>query len=271
MRKRVLGVVLSIALAGVGVFLTLAYVNKAEERAVAAEETVEVLVVENTIVAGERAQDIGGRIKAVLVPAKVQAAGSVASLADLEGKVAAVDLQPGEQVLESRFITEEELVENVGLQIPEGLLEVTIAVAPDRALGGELQPGDMVAVVASFEPFQVQAIEPGEIEEFFGATVEDDENRNLRTPNTSHIILHKILVTYTAQERLPAPTDREDAAEEGVELAPTGNLLVTMAMSAPDVERVVFSAEHGTVWLAREPANASESGTQIQTRGTIYR
>ncbi len=272
MKKRILGVVASVVLAGVGVFLTLSYVNSAEERAVEGQQTVEVLVVENTIAAGESAADIGERVKAVLVPTKVQAEGSVASLGELTGMVAAVDLQPGEQVLKSRFITEAEQVAQQEFQVPDGLLQVTIALEPDRALGWELEQGDLVAVLASFDPFQVQGVEPGELEQFFGSTpTGNEDDAGARTPNTTHIILHKVLVTDVDFERLPEPDDRDDAEVVGVQLAPTGNLLVTLAAEAPDIEKIVFTAEHGEVWLAKEPGNASEAGTQIQTRGTIYR
>ncbi|MCZ6857885.1 MAG: hypothetical protein O7F70_07790, partial [Gemmatimonadetes bacterium] len=51
---------------------------------------------------------------------------------------------------------------------------------------------------------------------------------------------------------------------------PTGNLLVTLAMEPDDVERTVFSAEFGTVWLAQESETAPDKATRIQTRGTIY-
>ena len=52
--------------------------------------------------------------------------------------------------------------------------------------------------------------------------------------------------------------------------APTGKLLVTLALDAPSVERVVFAAEHGTVWLSAEPSDAPEDGTKIVERGNVY-
>ncbi len=42
------------------------------------------------------------------MPTKVAASGAVADLASLAGKVAAIDLLPGEQVVSSRFVTPEE-------------------------------------------------------------------------------------------------------------------------------------------------------------------
>lgn len=278
MNRRVLGLLASLALAIVGTFLVLSYVSDADERAAAGEERVSLLVVTQLVEAGEAAADLGGKVETVQLPAHAQAAGAVASLADLGDRVAAVNLLPGEQLLDARFVTQEELIDASGVDVPDDLLEVTVSLAPDRAMGGLVSPGDLVAVLASFDPFDIQAVEPGSLEQVFGTlggVVSTDleipgVTPNLKTPNSTHIIIHKALVTSVQIERLPAQPDREDAEAVGVELAPTGNLLITLALDAPAVERVVFSSEHGAVWLAKEPPAAPEAGTQIQTRGTIY-
>ncbi len=276
MNRKVLGVLASVALAGVGAFLVLSYVNAADERALADQEVVEVLVVAQTVAAGERVENLGDRVKSALVPAKVQAPGSLASLDGLEGKVAAVDLQPGEQLLASRLIAQETFLEaeEPELEIPPGTLQVTVSLEPDRAVGGKLAPGDTVAVFASFDPFNVETVEPGELEPFIGvATDEEKAGVAKKTSNSTHIILHKILVTGVQIERLPQNRASADDSEgsSGPDLAPTGNLLITLALEPPDAEKVVFTAEHGMVWLGHETESVNEAGTRIQTRGTIYR
>jgi pilus assembly protein CpaB len=50
---------------------------------------------------------------------------------------------------------------------------------------------------------------------------------------------------------------------------PVGNLFVTLALDGPSVERVVFGAEHGRLWLAAQPADAAEGGTKVQTRAEM--
>ena len=72
----------------------------------------------------------------------------------------AVDLVPGEQVIATRFVTPQQLAETREYQIPDELLAVTLSLSPDRALGGELSPGDLIAVIASFEPFEINGVEP---------------------------------------------------------------------------------------------------------------
>ncbi len=53
-------------------------------------------------------------------------------------------------------------------------------------------------------------------------------------------------------------------------LAPTGNLLVTLGVDPVSAERVIFTIEHGYLWLGREGANVANLDTDIQTRETVY-
>ena len=55
-----------------------------------------------------------------------------------------------------------------------------------------------------------------------------------------------------------------------VERAPSNELLVTLALSSPEVEQVVFAAEFGHIWLTAENADADENGTRIVTLGQAY-
>ena len=281
MNRKILGAVAAILLAAVGTFILVVYVRGAEERALEGEESVSVLVVSEPIEKGTPVSEIADRVTTELVPAKVQTAGTVEDLSDLEGRVAAVDLLPGDQIVSSRFITPAALQTARPVEVPEGLLEVTVSLNPERAFGGQVTPGDTVAIVASFDPFQLDGLEPSFLEpgedgaELTEVDTETSEDRVARSsPNTSHILLHKVLVTNVQVEQLPVAPESQD--EEGgaptytPDLAPTGNLLISLALTAPDIERLVFTAEFGNIWLALEPLNAREGNTYIQTRGSVY-
>lgn len=268
MNRRLIGLVLAVLMAAAGTFVLVSYVRGAEERAIAGEESVEVLVVDRPIVKGTAASKIGPNVKRILVPAKVQAPGSIADLADLGEKVAAVDLLPGDQVVTGRFVEAKELAAASRIQVPESLLQVTLSLSPERAVGGQLTPGATVGVFASFDPFTGTGFDPS-LDDGLPGTTTSPQTR-IQTPNSTHLILHKILVTNVQVERLPKEDALESSADQGLELAPTGNLLVTLAVEADAAERIIFAAEHGAVWLANEPLEAYEFGTQIQTRETIY-
>lgn len=266
MNKRVIGMVVSVALAAIGTFALLTYVRGADERALAGEATVEVLVVDTPVAKGTPISEVAKAVTTEWVPVKVRAEGSVSTLANLSGTVAAVDLLPGEQVVSARFVSPVDLAAETVVEIPDGLLEVTIALDPQRAVGGQPLPGDLVAVVASFNDVAAEPVDELSTPGSFGS-----EEEVAATLAATHIILHKVLIANVQANEQIQRVAEADATEAGFAAAPTGSLLVTFAVSAPDVERLVFAAEHGRIWLAREPVDAPEDGTSVQTNLVIYR
>ncbi|MDH3606695.1 MAG: hypothetical protein OER12_06840 [Acidimicrobiia bacterium] len=271
MDRKWVGVLISLVLAAVGTWVLVQYVNGADDRALEGTETVDVLVVSDTIPEGASIDDVSARVERQQVPVTAQAVGSLNSLSSLQGTVTAVALVPGEQVIASRFVTPQQFSETQEFAIPDELLAVTISLSPDRALGGELAPGDLVAVVASFAPFDVTGVDPSLVD----PDAEEDANSAIielpQTPNTSGIIVHKAIVTNVQVEQLPEETTAESAEAQGARLAPTGNLLVTIATEAPYIEKIVFTAEWGSVWLAIEGELAPDEFDQVQSRNLVYR
>ena len=274
MNRKWIGVIVAVVLAAVGTWVIVQYVQGADDRALEGEETVSVLVVDTQIAAGTAGEDIAGSVRVELVPVKVQAPGSLGSVEDLEsleGLVASVDLIPGEQVLTARFITPQLLEEQDDIIVPDGLLEVTLSLTPERAIGGVIRPGDRIAIFASFDSFTSDAGESGdEPTPEPGAEEGPTAEESIATKETTHIILHKVLVTNVQVEELPAENTAEDTSTATLELSPTGRLLVTLALEPENAERFVFTAEFGTVWLAEESATVDETGTSIQDISTVY-
>jgi pilus assembly protein CpaB len=228
-RQKLIGIIVSVALAAVGTGLLVTYVRSAEDRALKGEKTIGALVVVNTIPKGTKAEEIGGSLRLEQVPAKVLARDSLASTGPLAGKVTAVDLLPGEQLVATRFATPAE-----AQGIAPGMLQVTVSLDSVRAIGGQVRKGDSVAVAASFQE-----------------------------PETTHLILQKVAVTDVRTE-VGVPVAGKAEGE-----SPTGKVMVTLALDAPSVERVVFAAEHGSLWLSWQPKEAGEAGTKVQTRAGV--
>lgn len=271
MRRKVIGIVAALILAGVGTVALVGFVRNAEARAQAGEELVEVYVATQVIPAGTPATDLDGRIRVEQVPEKVRATEGVVELATLAGRVAAVDLVPGEQLVIGRFVERSDFANRpVGVVVPEGTIEVTIELEPQRAVGGLVTAGETVAVFASFEPFDLQAtvVEvDGEEVALPTAVAEAVEGS---TPNTTHLILHKVLVTAVQEDVGDAGFGGDDDERDVLRESPDGSLLVTLALDPADAERLVFTAEFGSIWLASERGDVPEGGTTIQTRGSVY-
>ncbi len=271
MSKRVVGIITALLLAAVGTAVLVAYVNTAEKRAQEGEELVEVYVVDTTIVAGTAGTDLVDSVRVEKVPAKVRAENSVDSLQALADRVASVDLLPGEQLVDSRFIRRTEFANRVaGVVVPEDKVEVTVRLTPERAVGGLITPGETVAVLGSFEPFELN---PGVVEvdgqevalpEAIAAQVQG------KTPNATNILIHRVLITAVQQVSSQGISSDEEEETNRLEDAPEDDLLVTLALSPVDAERVVFTAEFGFLYLASERETVSDAPTEIQTRDRVF-
>ncbi len=246
MRRRILAAFAAILLLVVGTFMLLSYVSGADERALAGVQTVEVLVVDETIPAGTAGDQLTGLVRTELVPAKVALDGRVTDLSDLAGRVASVDLLAGEQLLAGRFVRPDDLQVAGTVAVPTGLQEVSVLLEPQRVVGGRLAAGDTVGVYLS------QVLPDG-------------------TAQTS-AVLHQVLVTQVQGAPIAADPDAEADPEtaSATSGAPVASLMVTLAVTARDAETVVFGAEHGSLWLSLETEGDSTGGTRVIDPGTIY-
>ncbi len=265
MSRRVSALLAALVLAVGGTVALVAYVATAEDRALAGERLVEVLVVSEPIPAGTPVEDFTSLVTVERVPVKVQADGALADLTGLDGRVAAVDLMPGEQVMSSRLVSRTVFTDReVGIDVPEDMVEVTVELAAQRAVGGLLTPGQTVAVLASFEPFQISetVIDVDGLAIPLPSAVGDGGAGS--TPNSTDLLLRKVLVTAVQE-----PAGSRGGEGDRLTDAPEESVFVTLAVDPIDAERVVFTAEYGSLWLAVERETVPEIPTPGQTRGSV--
>ena len=67
-----------------------------------------------------------------------------------------------------------------------------------------------------------------------------------------------------------APRSSDDTDDKDASKAPSGRLLVTLAVTSPQVEKIVWTAEFGHIYLTDENAKADESGTRISTSVEVF-
>ena len=243
MKRRLLAAVAALVLAVVGATVLVAYARGADRRALAGTATVAVLVVADPIAAGTPASDLGAKVRSELLPAKAAALGRVTSLSALAGRVATVDLQPGEQLLASRFAPPSSLRAPGTVAVPTGDGELAIQLEPQRAVGGRLTSGDTVGIYISY-----------------------------KTPDgtgVTHAVLHRVLVTQVQGGTAAAKSaDAGNGAQTAS--ASASSLLITLALTSKAAEPVVWGMEHGTVWLSLEPDGADTGGTTDISSGNVY-
>jgi pilus assembly protein CpaB len=231
MRTRIIAVAVAAILAIVGAVVLVVAVRSADQSAVAGAKLTTVLVVQAAVPAGTQADHLGDAVIAEQIPAKYVAHGAVSSVDGLGGLVTTIDLQPGEQLLQSRFSSPEELASSgVHAAVPAGLQEVSIAVDLQRVAGGAVGPGDHVGLFFSFD-----ADGP--------------------TAASTRLQLNDVLVTSVAST--VAKSDDPNAQAQGL-------VLVTLAVSADDAQNVVYAAEFGHIWMS-----AQNDDTKPGTEGPV--
>jgi pilus assembly protein CpaB len=240
--RRLLAALAALVLALVGAVVLVAYVRGADARALAGVQTVEVLVVDKPIAEGTPADQLSGLVGTELVPAKSAVPGRVTHLSELAGKVAVVDLAPGEQLLASRFSDPDALRAGGTVDVPAGDQEISVLLEPQRAIGGRVAAGDKVGVYVSLK-----------LPDGTGET---------------HSVLHDLLVTQV--QGAPSATTQTAADDGSSPAAPASSLMVTLAVTAQQAEPIVFGMEHGTVWLSLEPEGADNGGTTVINPGNVY-
>jgi pilus assembly protein CpaB len=239
LRRRLLAALAALVLAALGAVVLLAYVRGADDRALAGLQTVDVLVVDRPVPEGTPGEELAELVRTERLPARAAVPGAVTDLDELAGRVATVDLQPGEQLLAARFAAPEDLSVPGTVAPPEGAAEVSLLLEPQRAVGGRLAAGDTVGVHVSLD-------------------------------GQTDVVLSRVLVTRVQGAPVSvADGEGTDTASSGG-AAPSASLMVTLGLRPEAAEAVVFGMEHGTVWLSLEPEGVDTSGTEVLTPANVY-
>ncbi|GAB3568097.1 hypothetical protein GCM10027405_29430 [Arthrobacter alkaliphilus] len=258
MKSRLLPGAVAVLLAIIGVVLVFNYAQGADERAVKGLDPVEVLVVKQAVPAGTPVEALQASLTTEKIPGSAAAKTALHTLADSAGKVAAVDLVPGEQLLSERLVAPAALKSAGDPKVPAGLQEVSFQVEPQRMVGGRLSPGDHVGVYISMDKG--------------GSDSKPDKE-------TTQVVIHKAVVTAVQRApqpasggaASPAPTPTAGAtANPQDSVLPTGSLIVTIAVTDVDASKVIFAAEFAKIWLTREPLDAKENPPRIIQRPGVY-
>ncbi len=274
MRRRVIALVAAVLLAGVGTMVLVGFVQSAEERAVAGQELVAVLQVraDATVPQGTSSEEIAPLIEVVEVPAQARAVGAITDLGEVAGLATAVDLVPGEQLIAARFVEAAEVqadrredLPRRRVAVPDGMLEVPIRLDAVSALGGIIDVGDTVAIVASFANYTGDTQGTVTVDDQVVA-VPQSAGEGGAGQATKMLIENALVIEVQADT---APTFVDDASGEVV-LAPASNFLVTFALEPNDVERLIFATQYGTLYLAQQTPDDVGEGS-IVTIENIFR
>jgi pilus assembly protein CpaB len=234
MQSRVLAILIAVVLALVATAAMVAYVNSADRRAISGQEPVSVLVAKDTIKAGTSGEDAqnAGWIVQQQVPRKNVVAGALRFPTQLEQRYAAVDIVEGEQLLQRRWVGAEDVAGRRLLQIPEDAQALSLGLDLTKQVAGFVTPGDKVGLVFSYK-----------------------EKEGSESVDKTHFLLQNIQVLAVGATALPNGSSQSGGrVNQG---RGSQNLTaVTLAIPKKHVERVVFAAENGSIYLTLLPPNA---------------
>jgi len=242
-RRKLIGIVGALLCALLGTVLVLNARKSKDDTATPTRQPVTVLVALKTLPLGtsvEKIQSMGDAVAQREVAPEEAAADALkdmASLTALKGKVLSAEVGPNGQLKTSSFVDRSTLqISAGGVDVPPDRLQISFSLDPQRVLGGGLRAGDLVAVVWS-DPTAVGG------------------------PRT-HIIVQKALVANVQLANLANVGD-PSSSSTGENPAVVGNYMVTLGLSAPDIERVTNGLEFGKIWLAKQGDAASGEGTKV--------
>ena len=235
MQSRVLAILVAVVLALVATAALVVYVNGADRRAISGQEPRMVWVAAQLIKAGTSGQTARntGQIKQIPVPNKNVVAGAVLSMPQIENRYAAVDIVAGEQLLLRRWVGAEDVAGRRLLQIEPGHQALAIEMDMVRQVAGFVTPGDKVSLVLSMK----RPAPGGDLER-------------------SQFLLQNVQVLAVGATALA-----NSAAQGGGSRVNQGRgevAAVTLSIPEDKVERVVYAAENGSIYMTLLPPDAKD-------------
>lgn len=224
MRRRLLATLVALALALVGCLSVVLYVRGADERAMAGQRAVQVLVANQRIPAGTTVAQIrrGGYTDQVTMPGGHVPADAMGVLdAALDTLAVTAEVQPRQLLLRGNL--GESTQTSGGLAVPDGKIAVSVEITPTGRVAGFVRPGAMVAV---FDTYQVAG--------------------TART--ATKVLLPRVEVIAVGERGTEgAATTTSGTAQATGAGRP---ILITVAVSQDEAQRLVHGAQTGKLSLA---------------------
>jgi pilus assembly protein CpaB len=239
MDRRRLLLMLAVFVAIIGTALVFLYVRGADNRAQSQFDSVSVLRATQNIAAGETYDDAvkAGKIASASVPQNQLNAGYQTSLTALNGKIAAVPIFAGQQIITSQFGNTVQST-STNLPIPKGKVAISVNLTDPDRVAGNIQNGSQVAIfVSNLEPTATTG----------GAT-------GAQGSAWTRLLLPDVTVLNVGS---PIPTTSTTTDSEGnqtTEQLP--RTLLTLAVTQKEAQKVILSSKALDLTFALLTANS---------------
>jgi pilus assembly protein CpaB len=253
--RRVLILVIAVALAGLTAFLTFHYANSADERALKGAQLVQAYVVKKDIpkgFPGDRAVD-EGYIAKESMPQKFVPASGITDTKALRGQVALGPLAAGVPVVVGSFVDPAAASESFAQRLDKGMEAVTLAVSDVQGVARLVVPGDHVNLMLTAD----KATAPGQPA---GAK----ETRMV----IQNVEVLAVGSTTTIQPGEAVPQQSQAVQAGQAKTVDSG--LMTFSVPGLDAERVVHASESGSIHLTLVPPDYTPAPIPAVNDGNLY-
>lgn len=232
MTRRILAILVAIVLGAIGTGGLLLYAATADERARSNIEAVTVAVAAKRIPVGTS----GARIRAEemvrleQVPRAAMPSDALPEVsAELDRLVLSSTVEPG-QILLSAMFSESSNVTS-GLNLPDGTMAVTVETGVPEQVAGYVRPGARIAIFLTFNLLDNQL----------------EETKVQRTK----VLLPgvEVIGTGTYRPTQNGQNGQEESTTQGAAQSNSGSMLVTVAVTQAEAERLIEGLHTGKLYL----------------------
>ncbi len=240
MQRRLLLIAVALVVALLGTAIVFSYSSNSAPAAVAAEPQTRVLVAKAVIPAGTTGQAAvqKGLVALENVPKRLVPRGAIVDVVAVRDKESESDIQPGEILLPSRFISTSVAG---SLDIPDDKVAISVQVTDAQRVAGFVKPGLDVAV---FDTYEVnEPAQPAPKDE--AAAPKVSEATRLLLPRVKVIAVGPTALRTIGTTSAPGAKDGETPATGGTDMA----ALVTLAVSIDQAQKLAHAAQTGQLTL----------------------
>ncbi len=251
MARRILTVAAALVLALLGTLLVVAYVGRADARALEGVETVDVVVAAGTLAEGQTVAlaQAAGLLTTQQLPRRSVPEGALVELTPAEEPlVFASDVTPGEIIQRPRLVTA--VADDGTLAVPAGKLAVTVQLADPARVAGFVTVGSQITVFDSFNVFEGH---DGSSWTPSGDRLSEEFDVNKAT----RVLLPNVQVLAVGEQTVAADEPGSAAEPEGENTGAASDpnaaaerlTLVTVAVTQREAEKLVHGTQTGTLYL----------------------
>ncbi|HEX5936922.1 MAG TPA: Flp pilus assembly protein CpaB [Actinomycetota bacterium] len=238
MRSRGLVVAIAVVLAVAAAAAVILYTQGVKEDAETGGSLTTVIVANQNIPPSQPLDPLieQGVFTELDVPQDSLVNGAVTDIGQLESQTSVSEILANEQIPLSRLSSGEG--NTVG--VSEGHVGVAIELRAPQGGTGNINPGDNVAVFATFQDVQALAGSPAQLRQQLNNPSATTAGRKVELGDFTVTIIQSVRVL-----RIENPTVDAETGES----SNTDNIRVTLDLLPQDAQNLVFAQENGLVWL----------------------